>query len=174
MKKNTLAESGKNGAVHLKLLKALTKDSFFNMFFEAAPFGIALGGSDGSLIRLNPALCKMLGFSEKELVGKSSSAFTFPDDIARTDVLRENMEAGRPSTYIKRILHKDGSLVLARITNASVLNKDGSVAYSFGIVEDVTHQKSAQFKQSQLAAIVESSSDAIFSITVEGDHPNLE
>lgn len=52
--------------------------------FSEAPLGIALIGLDGRYLRVNRALCEMLGRAEDELVGSTSAPFTHPDDLAVT------------------------------------------------------------------------------------------
>lgn len=144
-------------------------DNSFRTLFEEAPYGILMGLEDCRLINVNPAFCKMVGYTREELLGKTFYDFTHPDDVGRTELVRDNVLGGRyPVKYLKRMVRKDGSVILCRITNSAVFKEDGSVLYSFGMVEDVTHLNELEHMQSQLAAIVESSSDGIFSLSLNG------
>ena len=80
----------------LGLLAYLNGDECFKIFFDSAPFGIALGGRNGFLLRANTALCHMLGYKEEEIVGKSSTVFTFADDVSKTEVLRRSHRGADP------------------------------------------------------------------------------
>jgi len=111
----------------------------------------------------------MLGYTETELIGKTFHDFTFPDDIARSEVMKENVVHRRFAIkYVKRLVRKDGAVIYVRMTNFARYGKDGQLQFSVGIAEDITRQNELEHLQSQLAAIVESSSDAIFSVNLEG------
>jgi len=144
-------------------------DSSFRTLFEEAPYGILMGHEDCRLINVNPAFCRMVGYSCDELIGKTFYDFTHPDDVGRTELVRDNVLGGRyPVKYLKRMVRKDGQVILCKITNSAVFKEDGSVLYVFGMVEDVTHLNQLEHRQSQLAAVVESSSDGIFSLSLNG------
>ncbi len=143
--------------------------NLFRTMFEEAPYGIALGGADHRLQNANRAFCEMLGYCEDELIGKTFYDFTYADDVAKTEVYKENIHHQRtPIQYVKRLVHKDGSLVLAKITNSALYSKTGVLLYSFGIVENITRQSELENQRAQLAAIVEFSSDAICSLSLNG------
>lgn len=144
-------------------------DISFRTLFEEAPYGIAMATEDCRLISVNPAFCRIVGYSREELLGKTFYDFTHPDDVGRTELVRDNVLGGRfPVRYEKRLARKDGTSVLCRVTNSVVFKEDGSVLYAFGMVEDVTHLNSLEHKQAQLASIVESSTDGIFSVSLNG------
>lgn len=150
-------------------LRLVEPDSTFRTLFEEAPYGILMGQDDCRLINVNPAFCKMVGYSRDELIGKTFYDFTHPDDVGRTELVRDNVHGGRyPVRYLKRMVCKDGSVILCRITNSAVFREDGSLLYTFGMVEDVTHLNELEHKQGQLAAIVEASGDGIFSLSLNG------
>ena len=54
----------------------------FREIFEHAPFGMCVTGLDGRFIQVNAALCRMLGYSEQELLGTPWAQLTHPDDLA--------------------------------------------------------------------------------------------
>ncbi len=54
----------------------------FRRLFEQIPLGIALVGSDLRFRSANPALCRMLEYSAEELVGRTFSSVTYPEDVA--------------------------------------------------------------------------------------------
>jgi PAS domain S-box-containing protein len=57
----------------------------FRRVFEEGPLGLALLGKDKRFLKINSALCQMLGYAETELVQKSFAEITHPDDV-RADV----------------------------------------------------------------------------------------
>ncbi len=52
----------------------------FRTAFMDAPIGVALVGLDGRRLRVNRALCEMLGYTEEELLGGDYAEVIHPDD----------------------------------------------------------------------------------------------
>ena len=48
--------------------------------FDAMPIGMALFNTDGEYVRVNGALCTLLGRSEAQLLGMRDQEFTHPED----------------------------------------------------------------------------------------------
>jgi PAS domain S-box-containing protein len=73
----------------------------------------ALAKSVRALLMVNAALCRMPGYGESELLGRTVMEITHPDDLAREAALREPVLRGeRDSIEVeKRYLHRDGSPV---------------------------------------------------------------
>ncbi len=53
----------------------------FRLTFDEAPIGMALVALDGRFIRVNRALCEIVGYSSAELTGLTFQAITHPDDL---------------------------------------------------------------------------------------------
>jgi len=70
----------------------------FRSAFENAPIGVALVGLDGRRLKVNQALCEMLGYSEEELLGHNYSEVIHPDDReSSSEHLRKTLEKGEGS-----------------------------------------------------------------------------
>src|SRR5690606_37028843 len=54
----------------------------FRGAFDFAGIGMALVGLDGSWLKVNPALCRILGYSVDELMQATFQDITHPDDLA--------------------------------------------------------------------------------------------
>ena len=61
----------------------------FRDLFELAPVGMYLAGADGQLIQVNAAFCRMLGYSEQELLGKTWEDLSHPDEMTGARRQRE-------------------------------------------------------------------------------------
>jgi PAS domain S-box-containing protein len=55
----------------------------FRRVFEEGPLGIALVGSDHRFLKVNGALCHMVGYTEAELTRMSFDDITHPEDLQR-------------------------------------------------------------------------------------------
>jgi len=140
----------------------------FHDVFNASPIGIAVESLEGQPLFANPALCSMLGFSEEELRSKHCVDFSPPEDAEKDWELFQKLRAGSIDHYQieKRYFRRDGSLVWGSLS-ISLLNSRLSPLV-IAMVEDITDKKKAEEAQFKLAAIIESSEDAIVSKNLDG------
>jgi PAS domain S-box-containing protein len=118
----------------------------FRSMYEQAAVGIQQLANDGRLLMVNKALCRMLGYSESELIGRDVIGLTHPDDLARNALLREPMLRGERDSYEaeKRYLHRDGSSVWVHVTSSVVRGASGHPLYRIAIVQDINTRKQAE------------------------------
>ena len=140
----------------------------FRDVFNASPIGIAVENLEGEPLFVNPALCAFLGFTEEELHRKHCIDFSPPEDAAKDWALFQQLRAGSIDHYQleKRYFRSDGSLVWGNLIIS--LLKTHPVPHVIAMVEDITEKKTAEEARFRLAAIVESSEDAIVSGTLDG------
>jgi PAS domain S-box-containing protein len=67
--------------------------------FESAPIGIAHVAPDGSWLRVNEAMCRILGYPADELTTKSFQDTTHPDDLATSVARVEQIRNGKFDRY---------------------------------------------------------------------------
>jgi PAS domain S-box-containing protein len=126
--------------------------TLFRHGFDAAPIGMGLTDPAGAqYIRVNDAMCRLLGRTREQLIGESVEALTHPEDRVRDQGGREAMLAGTVSSFEadKRYLRPDGSAVWTTLHVAPVRNADGSVQAFFSQLIDITERKDreAHFEQ---------------------------
>jgi len=92
--------------------------------FEHSGGGIALQSPDGVWEEVNPAFCAMLGYSRNELVGRSFTEITHPDDIEPSleQLRRLNDKEIDSLNFDKRYLHATGHEVWVRLDVSMVLD----------------------------------------------------
>src|SRR5262249_26176838 len=98
----------------------------FSSAFTHATIGKAIVALDGSWLRVNAALCGMLGYSEEELLGLSFQEVTHSADLDADLTLVRDLLAGDIETYQleKRYLRKDGTSLPALLSVS--LGRDSS------------------------------------------------
>ena len=121
------------------------REALFESLFEQTSVGIALGSPEGRFLRVNEALCRMLGYDAGELIERSFQDITHPDDQqASRDFLQEVLTASQSRVYEKRYLRKDGSTLWVRITGTFLRDGSGAPQCSVALVYDITRQKAAE------------------------------
>ena len=119
----------------------------FRYLFEQASLGIALEDLEGKILRANPALCSMFGYTEQELCTMNCSEFASPEDSQSDWALFEQLRAGVIDHYSleKRYIKKDGARFWGRL-NVSLLKEGdgGSSPLVFAFVEEITERKFAE------------------------------
>jgi diguanylate cyclase (GGDEF)-like protein/PAS domain S-box-containing protein len=118
----------------------------FDAIFDHAPIGQALFDTDGRYVRVNRELCRMLGRTERELLGMRDQELTHPDDRgADVEVAWEILD-GRRQTHQceKRFVRPDGSVVWS-IANLTFLRDAGGAPLMWvGQFQDVTARRVAE------------------------------
>ncbi len=115
----------------------------FRAAFDQTGAGMGMATLDGTLIEVNDAYCRMLGYERGEIIGKKTVAFTHPDDIATTMRTFEMLASLEKDTlqYEKRYIRKDGRQIFAFINVSTIHDADGKPAYVLAQIHDVTERK---------------------------------
>jgi PAS domain S-box-containing protein len=127
-------------------LRAEESETRFRVTFESAPVGMAHVAANGRWLRVNKALCGILGYSAEELTARSVQDFTHPDDLASSVALLNLACEKLADRYDadKRYIRKDGTVVWARLTVNTVRKLDGTVDYLATVLEDISARKRAE------------------------------
>ena len=141
----------------------------FGSAFRDAAIGMALVGTDGHWLQVNPALCKLVGYTEQELLATTFQAITHPDDLDVDLTFVRQMLTGEIRTYQmeKRYLHKQGQIVWILLSVPF-----GQPLYFIGQIQDITERKQVQEKlresEARVRAIIDNSPTMIFLKDTEG------
>jgi diguanylate cyclase (GGDEF)-like protein/PAS domain S-box-containing protein len=115
----------------------------FMAAFEHAPIGVALEALDGRFLRVNHALCQLLGYDEKELTGKSFQEITHADDLAADLQSIVDMIAGRLRHYHaeKRYFHKSGRLIWIQLSVSLIRDAQDRPEHFIAHVLDISEHR---------------------------------
>jgi len=118
----------------------------FRAAFENGAVPMALTAPDGRMMMVNSALCRMIGYSPSELVGRGAFDFTHPEDLALTRSNMQRLVLGGESSYRieKRYLHKDGHVIWADVSAAAVRDAQGRFLYFVAHLQDITERKQVE------------------------------
>jgi PAS domain S-box-containing protein len=118
----------------------------FRKVFEESPTGMVLTSRDLKFFGVNPAFCKMLGYTAEEMGNKTFLDVTYP---AHHQADRENVEKmwrGEIQHYMteKRYLTKNGDIRWGSLSTSLIRGQDGRPLYALAMVEDITERKQAE------------------------------
>ena len=118
----------------------------FRAAFENAAVGASIVDLTGKFIKVNRFLCEMLGYSREELLTKTFSDVTHPDDVwIGLDYLKRQIAGELEfSSFEKRYLRKNGSVVHLIISPALIRNEKGDPQYFVGLFQDITERKKVE------------------------------
>lgn len=108
------------------------------LFFERSADLLCIAGYDGYFKRINPAVSRILGYSEEELFSRPINEFVHPDDRAITQEQRENLHKHIPLLdFENRYLTKTGETIWLSWT--SMPDDESQTVYA--IAKNITHKK---------------------------------
>jgi PAS domain S-box-containing protein len=118
----------------------------FRRVFEEGPLGLGLVGKDYRFLKVNTALCQMVGYSEPELEKRSFADITYPDDLKADMELAEQLFRGEIPFYrhTKRYVRKNGEIIWINLTASLIHDEKGMPIYGLAMVEDITEARRAQ------------------------------
>jgi two-component system, cell cycle sensor histidine kinase and response regulator CckA len=117
----------------------------FRRVFDSAGMGIALVQPDGIITQANSALHRMLGYSERELSGRSIAAITHPEDWSaeRTSIGKVLSGQIAPYRVIKRYLRRDGTPFWGKLTATHVPDEETGASCAIKLIEDISDERAA-------------------------------
>lgn len=120
---------------------------------DEAPIGMAIVAADGRFLRVNRALCDLVGYTQAELTGLTFQSITHPEDLDKDLELVARLARGEIPRYRleKRYLRKDGSCVDVVLSVSVVREDGGSPRFFISQVEDATEQKRSERQERFLA-----------------------
>lgn len=132
--------------VHRDKTALKQSEQFFRVAFEHAPIGMALVSPAGHVMRVNDALCRILGYTAEELTRLTFHPITHPDDLeADLDLMQAVLNGQRDAYELeKRYLRKDGTVVHALLSVSVVRDDAGKVIHFISQVQDISERVRAR------------------------------
>jgi PAS domain S-box-containing protein len=133
-------------------------EEHYHLLFDCLPDGVFISDAEGRCLDANATLCRVLGYTRNELVGLHASHILAPSQAGYIGPALNELRAKTRHHGEWQFQRKDGSSFNAEVVVSMV--PDGNF---LGTVRDITTRKQAEAVSNRLAAIVESSFDAIIS-----------
>jgi diguanylate cyclase (GGDEF)-like protein/PAS domain S-box-containing protein len=147
---------------------------YFDVAFDDAPIGMALFNPDGEYVRVNRALCAILGRSELDVLGRRDQEFTHPEDRAADVEAAWRILEGDVDTHQceKRLVRPDGSIVWV-LVNLTFLRDAADLPLSWvAQIQDITARRQAEEelrRERDLSEAVVAAMNDGFALTRDGE-----
>ncbi|WP_244235308.1 PAS domain S-box protein [Paenibacillus lautus] len=148
--------------------------ALFEHVYKSAPIGIALVTIEGSWISVNPAACKMFGYTDEELMARPATDYIYSECINNKDKLMQSLdEASSTISVEKQFVHKDGNVIWASMHVSLVRDdQDQTPLFFISQIVDITDSKVAEQKLQEsierYTSLKKYNHDAIISFNLEG------
>ena len=134
----------------------------YRTLLETTSEGCWMIGPERKTMEVNESLCKMLGYSQDEIIGKTP--FDFVDDENRKIFVEQTSKISTtPHRSYEITLKKKNGKDLPTYFNATTIrDESGVVQGSFALITDVTEKKQIEEERNRLAVCIEQSVESVF------------
>ncbi len=136
---------------------------------ESSDDAIVSKDLNGIVTSWNNAAERIFGWTEEEIVGRSILTIIPPELHGEEPIILAKIAAGERIEHFETVrMHKNGDRLAISLTVSPMRDRSGKIVGGAKIARDITQQKRAEHAALRLAAIVESSDDAIVSKDLNG------
>jgi PAS domain S-box-containing protein len=136
---------------------------------ETSRDAIITRGLDGTIVSWNSAAERMFGWTAEEVIGRNTKVFGPPEVQGNSGNYTLRLERGETVPMYEGVRYsKSGRAIQVEIGISGVYDGEGKLKLVAGIIRDITERKALEMARARLAAIVESSVDAITSRNLDG------
>ena len=138
--------------LHTREQQLLARESMFREAMEASAVGMALVSTDGQLLKVNPALCHMLDYSETELADLSWSQLIHPDDLGIEQRYQQRLLNNQQSSYRLEVRYrrKNGQMIWVLLVASMVRDDRGLPHYFVLQAEDIDRRRRSEEREREL------------------------
>ena len=124
---------------------------------------------DGVITSWNRAAERLFGYSADEAIGQHIFLIIPDDRRAEEDFVLSRLRLGETIDHFETVRRtKDGRLIPVLLTVSPIRDATGRIVGASKVVRDITESQQNERLRARLAAIVDSSDDAIVSKTLDG------
>ena len=137
-------------------------DPLFEALFAQSAASIAVFSIGGRFLRANPAMCRLLGYTEQELLQKTHLDVMHMEDLESAAVARAQLISGKlkPRVSERRYVHKDGSTIWVQMSGVVVRDAAGAPQCTVLWANDISSLKRSLRKaKRRFRRMLEMSSD---------------
>jgi len=151
------------------------REELFHSAFQSAIAGICMVDMEGKFIRVNQALCEILGYAEEELIQLRFHDVTLDEDRKTEIEIMDQLVAGEIdyARFEKRYIKKNKQIIWVTISTSAIHDNKGNPIYIVKYIQDITETKLAnqklQLREERYRSLVETQLGLISRSDVEGN-----
>ncbi|MCO6499277.1 MAG: PAS domain S-box protein [Vicingus serpentipes] len=141
------------------------RENDLTTIFNNSNEGIVKINSQGRFLVVNRQLCKMLGYSEKELLTKTFRDITFKDDLdLSSNIFNDiiNNKKAKSYSFQKRYQHKNGSVLSCRVSVRPIYKNENELDYCIAFIYNETLRRQALKQVTNLRSALNHSAAVFF------------
>jgi len=149
----------------------LAAEERYEKIFRLSPEAIALLPKTPLFLDVNNRLYDWLGYQSDEILGKSFlevPIFSVDEKIKAKNKFVQRLTGKEVPPYELEFITKNQEKRIGLVRGASIKDEWGNITQSLVMISDITNQKGVDDARKNIAAIVESTDDAIIGKTLEG------
>ena len=145
----------------------------YRSLFEGVPIGLYRTTPSGQILDVNPALVRLLGYPNRELLMAISVPDLYMNPLERTHWLALIEREGIVHDFEVQFRKYDGTIIWVRDTGEAILDDSGQVQiYYNGNVEDITDrkqdEKALRESEAKFRSLVEHALEGILILDLQG------
>ncbi|MDF0554286.1 PAS domain S-box protein [Kamptonema sp. UHCC 0994] len=150
-----------------------SNEEYFRHFLENSPIGMIICDRKSRIISVNTIVCKMLGYTESEMLSLNIADINKPEILEKNRILNEqNLLKKLPIYQVEKcFIKKNKESVWVNVVVKLIRDQKGETLYGFGIVEDITDRKLLeaiiQESEDRFCAIFEQSAVGMSALTLD-------
>ncbi len=156
-------------------MSTINADAFLQEVYRTALFGIAQISLEGNWMRINPAICNIMGYTESELLGLRFQDLIHPDEMEHhLTLFRDKLKnrTGATAETESRFVRKNGDTVWASVFASVMTDPEGHPLAYLIQIHDITKNKLAETKLQETVerytSLKRYNHDAVISLDLEG------
>ncbi len=149
---NALKASEENYKGMVEALK--DSEEKFRRLITTMGEGVWVADLDLNTIFINPALVKILGYTERELMATKLIEFMIPESQSKfTSVIQQQREDNfSPITYEIIFKHRKHNLLITKVVGSVLTDSKDRILGFFGVISDITKERQYQELQERFIA----------------------
>ena len=124
---------------------------------------------DGRILTWNRGASAIYGYSAEEMIGRSIKLLAGEDRLDEEEAILARIRAGQRVQHVETVrIKKNGTPIHVSLTISPILDEHHVVVGASHVARDISERRRLELGNAQLAALVESSEDAIISKDLTG------
>lgn len=117
------------------------RPELFRLLADTMKEGLGVRDAEGRIVYVNEYLCRMLGYSRREILGRKVSDFLDEPSAKLFAEQARRRPVARSSTYELTMLHKSGHRIPTMHSGQALHSKEGTFRGSFAVITNVAERQ---------------------------------